>query len=89
MNKPSPRRRRSSARSFRKSLRALEEELRRDTDTAESNRRIIVRVTNMGGITLTAGFITWLLQSGSLLASLTATPAGMAALRSAARDPRR
>ncbi|MEO8218878.1 MAG: hypothetical protein ABI718_17525, partial [Acidobacteriota bacterium] len=58
---------------FQKTLRVLEEDLQRDTDTAESNRQLIIRVTNMGGITLTAGFITWLLQSGSLLASLTAT----------------
>ena len=58
---------------FQKTLRVLGEDLRRDTDTAENNRRLIVRVTNIGGITLTAGFITWLLHSGSLLASLTAT----------------
>ena len=58
---------------FQKSFKVLEEDLRRDADTAESNRQLIVRITNMGGITLTAGFITWLLQSGSLLASLTAT----------------
>jgi len=58
---------------FQKTLRVLEEDLRRDTDTSESNRRLIVRVINIGGITLTAGFVTWLLQSGSLLASLTAT----------------
>ena len=58
---------------FQKMLRTLEENLRREADTAESNRQLIVRITNIGGITLTAGFITWLLQSGSLLASLTAT----------------
>lgn len=58
---------------FQKTLRILEEDLRRDRDISESNRRLIVRVTNIGGITLTAGFITWLLRSGSLLASLTAT----------------
>ena len=58
---------------FEKTLSVLAEDLRRDTDAAESNRRLIVRVTNMAGITLTAGFIAWLLQSGSLLASLTAT----------------
>ena len=58
---------------FQKPFRILEEDLRHDTDTSESNRQLIVHVANMGGITLTAGLITWLLRSGSLLASLTAT----------------
>ncbi|MGQ0667284.1 MAG: DUF4347 domain-containing protein [Nitrospiraceae bacterium] len=58
---------------FRKTLNTLEEDLRRATDTSERNRQFVVGVTNMGGISLTAGVITWLLRSGSLLASLTAT----------------
>ena len=58
---------------FRKTLMVVEEDLRRATEMSESNRKFAVGITNMGGISLTAGVITWMLRSGSLLASLAAT----------------
>ena len=58
---------------FRKTLGFVEEDLRRATDMSDSHRQFVVRVTNIGGMTLTAGVVTWLLRAGSLLASLTAT----------------
>jgi hypothetical protein len=58
---------------FRQTLGVVEEDLRRATDLSESHQQFVVRVTNIGGMTLTAGVVTWLLRAGSLLASLTAT----------------
>jgi Domain of unknown function (DUF4347) len=59
--------------SFRNTLNSLEEDLQQAMGSSESQRQLIVRVAAVGGITLTAGLITWLLQSGSLLASLAST----------------
>lgn len=58
---------------FRKTLGVVEEDLRRATDISEGHQQFVVRVTNIGGMTLTAGVVTWVLRAGSLLASLTAT----------------
>jgi hypothetical protein len=58
---------------FRQSLGTLEEDLRRATDMSENNLKFAVGVTNLGGVSLTAGVIAWLLRSGALLASLAAT----------------
>jgi hypothetical protein len=58
---------------FRQTLGVVEEDLRRATDISEGHQQFVVRVTNIGGMTLTAGVVTWLLRAGSLLASLTAT----------------
>lgn len=58
---------------FRQSLGNLEEDLRRATDMSENNLKFAVGVTNLGGVSLTAGVIAWLLRSGALLASLAAT----------------
>jgi hypothetical protein len=58
---------------FRRSLGIVEEDLRRATDMSESNLKFAVGVTNLGGVSLTAGVIAWLLRSGALLASLAAT----------------
>jgi VCBS repeat-containing protein len=59
--------------SFRNTLNRLEDDLQQAMGSSESQRQLIVRVAAVGGITLTAGLITWLLQSGSLLASLAST----------------
>lgn len=64
---------RSISEAFRKSLGIVEEDLRRATDLSESNLKFSVGVTNVGGVGLTAGVITWLLRSGALLASLAAS----------------
>ncbi|TKB70766.1 MAG: DUF4347 domain-containing protein [Nitrospira sp.] len=58
---------------FRQSLGVVEEDLRRATDMSESSLKFAVGVTNLGGVSLTAGVIAWLLRSGALLASLAAT----------------
>ncbi len=58
---------------FRTSLGVVEEDLRRATDMSESSLKFAVGVTNLGGVSLTAGVIAWLLRSGALLASLAAT----------------
>jgi hypothetical protein len=58
---------------FRNTLHTLEEDLQRATETSEGQRRLIVVVTTAGGVALTAGLVTWLLHSGSLLASLVST----------------
>jgi hypothetical protein len=63
----------SLSEAFRKSLGIVEEDLRRATDMSESNLKFAVGVTNLGGVGLTAGVITWLLRGGALLASLAAT----------------
>jgi hypothetical protein len=58
---------------YRNQLKALEENLQEAIDTSEGQRRLTVHITTIGGISLTVGFITWLLHSGSLLASLATT----------------
>jgi hypothetical protein len=58
---------------FRTSLGVVEEDLRRAADMSESSLKFAVGVTNLGGVSLTAGVIAWLLRSGALLASLAAT----------------
>jgi hypothetical protein len=58
---------------FRTSLGVVEEDLRRATDMSESSLKFAVGMTNLGGVSLTAGVIAWLLRSGALLASLAAT----------------
>lgn len=55
---------------YRNRLNAFEEELQRAVGTSESQRQLIVHGKMVGGVTLTAGLVTWLLRSGSLLASL-------------------
>jgi hypothetical protein len=55
---------------YRDRLNAFEEDLQRAVGTSESQRQLIVHVKTVAGVTLTAGFVTWLLRSGSLLASL-------------------
>ncbi len=58
---------------FRRALSIVEDDLRRSTDSADRHSNLVIGVTNLGGMTLTAGFIAWLLRSGTLLASLAAT----------------
>jgi Domain of unknown function (DUF4347)/Bacterial Ig domain len=59
--------------SFRKTLDSLEDDLQQSMGSSESQRQLIVRVVTIGGTTLTVGFVSWLLRSGALLASLTAS----------------
>jgi hypothetical protein len=58
---------------FRRALSLVDEDLRRSIDDSERKQQFLIRAANIGGITLTAGVITWLLRSGFLLASLAAT----------------
>ena len=58
---------------FRTTLTLVEDDLRQATEMSETRQQFMIRAANMGGVTLTAGVITWLLRSGFLLASLTAT----------------
>jgi hypothetical protein len=63
----------SLSEAFRKNLGLVEEDLRRATDMSDRDLKFAVGVTNLGGVSLTAGVIAWLLRSGALLASLAAT----------------
>ncbi len=58
---------------FRRALGLVEGDLRRSIDDSERHQQFLIRAANIGGITLTAGVITWLLRSGFLLTSLAAT----------------
>lgn len=58
---------------FRRSLSLVEDDIRQSMDHSEQYQQFVIRAANTGGITVTAGVITWLLRSGFLLASLAAT----------------